>query len=140
MEEIRTGKSFKIISDTMEKCLNKALKNEEVSASQGIMLVWLSEEESNELPIKAIEKLSATSQPTTLGVINRLEQKGFVTTYLTQQRTKIVKITEKGLSLVKIIEEHIHKIDEILFEGFDNKEKEMFFDFLERATTNILKL
>lgn len=139
MNEIRPGKSFKILSDTMEKYLNKSLKNEEVSASQGIILVCLSEQESNELPIKVIEKMSFTSQPTTLGVINRLEQKCLVTTYLTQQRTKVVQITDKGLSLVKIIEEHINEIDTLLFDGFNEEEKNMFTNYLQRATENLFK-
>lgn len=122
----------------MEKSLNKLLKDSDLSAVQGIVLVWLNDEETKELPIKAIEKRSVTSQPTTHGIINRLEQKGLVSSYLTQQRTKIVKITDDGLSLVGKIQEYIQIVDEMLFKGFTQEEIDLFLDFLKRAEDNIL--
>lgn len=137
-EEIKTGKSFKVISDTMEKMLNKKLKYIDISARQGITLIWLNEEETKELPIKSIEKMSSTSQPTTLGIINRLEQKNLVKTYLSQQRTKIVQITEDGQAHVQIIEKHIDEVDKQLFDGFNQDEKDLFLQFLQRAEDNLL--
>lgn len=138
MNKMKSGKSFKIISDTMHKILNKKLKDKDLSATQGIVLVWLNDEESKQIPIKTIEKMFATSQPTTLGVINRLEQKNLVSTYLTQQRTKVVKITDEGVSLVGIIETYIDEVDKQLFQGFSGDEKELFMEFLQRAEDNLL--
>lgn len=140
MNEIMTGKSFKIISDTMHKILNKKLKDKDLSATQGIVLVWLNEENSKELPIKVIEKRFSTSQPTTLGVINRLEQKNLVSTYLTQQRTKVVKITTDGLALVQIVETYIDEVDKQLFQGFNDEEKDLFLVFLQKAEGNLKKI
>lgn len=137
MNEIKTGKVFRIISDTMHKILNKKLKDKDLSVTQGIVLVWLNEEESKELPIKTVEKRFSTAQSTTLGIINRLEQKKLVTTYLTQQRTKIVQITDEGLSLVKIIETYMREVDKQLFQEFNDDEKDLFLDFLNRAEYNM---
>lgn len=79
-----------------------------------------------------------TAQSTTLGIINRLEQKGLVTTCLTQQRTKSVKITQSGEELLPPIEECIAKADELMMTGFTQGERTLFIEFLTRAENNFL--
>lgn len=139
MENDGLGKVLKNISFGIEKSMNNKLRADELSSTQSLVLVWLNEAENHELSIKIIEKNFGTAQSTTLGVINRLEQKGLISTYLTQQRTKNVKITDDGLSLVESIKEYISDTETELLVGFTLGEKMLFMELLKRAENNISK-
>lgn len=137
MNKLKICETFKSLSVKVEKLINKQLKSKDLSLTQGIVLVWLSETKLKELSVKEIEKKFGTAQSTTLGVINRLEQKELVTTYFTEQRKKNVKITDAGIDLVSIIESYINDFDELMFNGFTTGEKMIFIELLQRAENNI---
>ncbi len=138
MELDNLGVIIKIINTNLHKQVNNRLKDVDLSVTQGIALICLDEAENKELPIKALEKIFETAQPTTLGVINRLEQKNLVTTHLTQQRTKIVKITEEGCGMIEGIKLNIREVEKLFFKDFTDGEKVLFLELLERAKNNIL--
>lgn len=137
--DIKLCKSFKFLSANMDKILNNKLKEKDLSITQGIALIMLWEDGDGELPIKVLEKKFGTAQSTTLGVVNRLEQKGLVTSYLTEHRTKIVKITQEGLALLDIIRNYALEADELFFTGFSLGERFMFIELLKKAENNILQ-
>lgn len=139
MEETKLCKSFKFLSSNLEKVMNKKLKEQDLSITQGIVLLWLNDEESKELPIKSIEKMFGTAQSTTLGVINRLEQKKLVTTCLSEHRTKIVKMTAEGMALLPFIQTYIEESDNTVLTGFSLGERMLFFELLRRAEHNLLQ-
>lgn len=139
MEGTKICKSFKFLSANLEKIVNKKLKEKDLSITQGLVLLWLNEESSNQLPIKTIEKKFGTAQSTTLGVINRLEQKKLVATCLSEHRTKIVKMTQDGLALVAFIETYVEAADDMVLDGFSCGEKMLFFELLKRAEHNLLQ-
>ncbi|MFI3230068.1 MAG: hypothetical protein R3Y29_00760 [bacterium] len=138
MELDKLGVIIKIINTNLHKQVNNRLKDIDLSITQGIALICLDEAENKELPIKALEKIFETAQPTTLGVINRLEQKNLVTTHLTQQRTKIVKITEEGCGMIEGIKIHIKEVEKLFFKDFTEGEKILLLELLEKAKNNIL--
>lgn len=137
MELENLGKIIKIINTNMHKQLNNRLKELDLSITQGIALICLYEADNKELPIKSLEKIFETAQSTTLGVINRLEQKKLVTTYLTQQRTKIVKITDEGCEMISVIKVHIREVEKLFFKDFTIGEKTLFLEMLDRAKKNV---
>lgn len=139
MEKIKIGKSFKFISSSLDKIINKNLRDRGLSATQGIVLVWLNDEKTNELPIKTIEKRFGTAQSTTLGVINRLEQKGLITTHLSEQRSKIAKITPAGRELIDFVIEQIKAAEDMMVEDFTQGEKALFFELIRKAEHKLLQ-
>ncbi|MFI3200103.1 MAG: hypothetical protein R3Y54_01075 [Eubacteriales bacterium] len=139
MEGDKIGKTLKSINVSMEKQVNKTLKKMDLSLTQGLALIWLDESQEKELPIKFLEKMFGTAQSTTLGVVNRLEQKKLVSTEITQQRTKIVKITEEGLGIVEFIRQCAGEADELFFKDFTIGEKILFLELLQKAEQNILR-
>lgn len=138
MEKVKVGKMLKNLNANFDKQANNRLKDMGLSVTQGIGLVWLSEADDNQLAIKDLEKKFGTSQPTTLGVISRLEQKGLVETYLTQQRTKMVKISSAGTELIEDIRKNLEAVDQQFFKGFSEGEKILFIEMLNRVGENIL--
>lgn len=139
MSDIKLGKSFKFLSAGIEKVANRMLKEVDLSMAQSIALIWLGEAEGHELPIKVIERRFGKAQSTTLGIINRLEQKGLVSTCLREHKTKHVTITPQGLALVDIICTSMRTADELLFEGFTPGERMLFIELLRKAEGNLLQ-
>lgn len=139
MEKIKLCKSFKFLGSNLDKLLNNRLREHDISITQGLALIWLAEEETGQLPIKTLEKMYGTAQSTTLGVINRLEQKNLVTTNLSEQRTKIVCVTEDGRKFVSIIEKYAMEVDELMFLDFSLGERLLFIELLNRAENNIMQ-
>lgn len=137
MEEHKIGKHLKLITVNFEKSMNRKLKEKDISSTQSLVLLWLIDEESGELPLKTIEKNFGTAQSTTLGVINRLQEKGLVSSYITQQRTKQVKITQEGSDLMEFIHQYAEETEEVLFQGFSEEEAKLFIQMVKKAEENI---
>lgn len=139
MEREHLGKTLHQIGIMNLKEINNRLKKSDLSMAQGLVLLFLQEAEGHELPIKTLEKMSETAQPTMLGVINRLEQKNFVQSHLTEKRKKMVKITEDGLNAIPSIKECIEEVEKIFFHDFTAGEHAMFMELLHRAKNNLLQ-
>lgn len=137
MNNIKYGKIIKHLSDQLGKKTNNILKVEDLSMTQSILIRLLSEEESKELPIKVIEKKFGVAQSSVYGVVRRLEIKNLVSTYSIDRNTKIVKLTELGLSKVDFILESIKQIENKIFIGFSDAEKITFTELLIRAEDNL---
>lgn len=130
-------RSFKFLYTGLEKQVNKRLKDKDVSLSQSLVLLWLDETDEKSMPIKAIEKRFGSAQSTTLGIINRLEQKSLISTHLSPKRTKIVAMTDDGLALVSFIKTCIGEGDEMMFAGFSAGERLVFIELLSKAERNL---
>lgn len=137
MEQEALGKILHQIRLNNQKQVNHQMKDLDLSMTQSIGLLWLDEADGNELPIKTMEKMYETAQPTTLGVINRLEQKNLVTTYLTEKRKKMVKITPEGLELVGSIRQRIEQVESTYFHNFSSGERTIFLELLQKLKQNI---
>ncbi len=137
MKTIKYGKIIKHLSDQLGKKTNNILKLEDLSMTQGILIRMLSEEESRELPIKVIERKFGVAQSSVYGVVSRLESKELVSTYSIDRNTKMVKLTELGFSKVDFILESINQIEDKIFIGFTQDEKDIFTKLLIRAEDNL---
>ncbi|MFI3254201.1 MAG: MarR family transcriptional regulator [Eubacteriales bacterium] len=121
------------------KQINHRLNQFDLSMAQGLVLIFLEEAEGHELAIKTLEKMSETSQPTMLGVINRLEQKNFVSTHLSIKRKKMVKITKDGLNTIPKIKDCIEEVEKIFFYDFSQGEHTIFMELLQKSKNNLLQ-
>lgn len=139
MEYEHLGKMLHQIGIMNIKQINQRLKKSDLSMAQGLVLIFLQEADGHELAIKILEKMAETSQPTMLGVINRLEQKQFVTTHLTEKRKKMVTLTEDGLNTIPYISECIQEVEKIFFQNFTVGEYAIFMELLQRTKNNILQ-
>lgn len=137
MNNVKYGKIIKHLSDSLGKKTNNILKSEDLSMTQAILIRLLSEEENRELPIKVIEKKFGVAQSSVYGVVSRLESKNLVSTYSIDRNTKIVKLTELGLSKVDFILESINQIEGEIFIGFTESEKNTFTELLIKAENNL---
>lgn len=133
MKQYNTGKAIKHISILIEKRINKLLAPLELSATQGVVLLFLGDATEHQYPIKEIEHHFDTAQSTMFGIITRLEKKMFVTTFVDDARTKMVQITPTGLALCTHIQQCIDESEESFFSCLTSTEKMILFALLEKV-------
>ena len=86
-----------------------------------------------------MEQLLQVSQPTTVGIINALAEKGLVcrTTSPTDKRVKIVSLTDSGKDICTILKESVIETDAALFSSYTQEEKHTLLDLLQKLLESL---
>ena len=104
------GYLIKMINDKIKVKADADLNTYELTLSQSRVLTFLKSKDGQATQ-KEIEEFLEVSHPTVVGIVSRMEQNGYVTTWLApkQQRSKMVRLTEKaqaiGEELVRMVQE-----------------------------------
>lgn len=88
---------------------------------------------------KELEKAAGVSHPTIVGVVNRLQDKGYVTVRMGEKdrRKRIISLTEKAVEVNEELKKNYREMNAFLFEGITSDEKREFERFLEIIDTNL---
>lgn len=132
------GFLIKVISDRMKALGDNDLKTHDLTFSQAQVLVVI-ERNGGTIAQKEIEKILDVSHPTIVGLVNRLQEKGFVECEVDEsdRRSKIVYLTEKAKSLGQIMREKRDQSDRELMEGLSEEEAEQLNTLLRKIYSNI---
>ena len=119
------GTLLKQIHDIMEKNANNILREQELTISQSGVLVLLDEKEGKTASFKELEKDYGVSQPTMVGILNRLVQKDFVEVLTDSEDKRIRKahLTQKGADKCKEGYKHMNSAEEQLLKSLTDDEK-----------------
>ena len=122
------GTLLKQIHDIMEKNANNVLREQELTISQSGVLVLLDEKEGKTASFKELEKDFGVSQPTMVGILNRLVQKDLVEILTDSEDKRIRKahLTQKGADKCKEGYKHMNSAEEQLLKSLTNNEKKEF--------------
>ena len=122
------GTLLKQIHDIMEKNANNVLREQDLTISQSGVLVLLDEKEGKTASFKELEKDFGVSQPTMVGILNRLEQKDLVEVLNDTEDKRIRKahLTQKGADKCKEGYKHMNSAEEQLLKSLTNNEKKEF--------------
>ena len=92
------GFLIKQIHDALSKRFNDVLKKYDLTISQMYVLKYLRENQNKMVTQKEIEQYLEVSHPTTVGILKRLESKGFIQTEIIKEGrfSKQVVLTEKS--------------------------------------------
>lgn len=124
LKECSCGVLIKQIHDIMEKNANNVLREEKLTVSQSGVLSILDEKEGKTATFKELEKEFGVSQPTMVGILNRLEQKGLVD-FLDDSEDKRIRkahLTKKGEDKCKEGNKHMKAAEELLLKGLSDDE------------------
>ena len=133
---------IKRVSILVEQLVNHEISEQDLTMSQGAVLYQLINAPEDKLTLKEIEGILKLSQPVTVGIVKRLEEKGFVTSiYSTEdRRVKIIQITEQGRQKLIASREIMEQIEMDMFEGMSEQEIAQFHQYLLHIKMNIKKL
>lgn len=136
MSDRHIGYLFKIINDKMKISADANMKSHNLTFTQSRVLVFLYRCEGQATQ-KEIEENLEVSHPTVVGIVSRMEQNGYVTSWLDPQnkRNKIVKMTEKAFKINEKMDEEIEKQERKMFASLSQEE----IDHLEKTLQTIYK-
>lgn len=141
-ENVSSTILIKEIQNLVEKKLNHALENQDITISQAKVLALLLETPDHQATLKQIEKGLDLSQSVTAGIVVRLEQKKYVVSFgdATDKRIKIVRITPLGEQRYHASQKILGKQEDEALSALTVSEKEQFKMFLIKVKNTLQEL
>lgn len=133
------GFIIKLINDSILVQVNSFLKPYEVTLRQLRILGYLHDNKDKLVTQKELEEELQVSHPTVVGILQRLEKKGLIKTFLNPNKKtmKIVTLIEYEAKLFKNINTEKEKFENKLLAGFTDDEKVQLEEFLIRLHRNV---
>lgn len=130
------GYKLKLITDKLKVRADVNLKRHQLTLTQSRVLAFLKEREGAAKQ-KEIEDYLQVAHPTVAGIVSRMEQSGFVETWLDPEdrRNKIVRLTDKADQIGREMDAVVQENEQALLKSFSPAEK----DELKRLLDMILK-
>lgn len=128
---------LKRINTMIEKNVNNVLRDHNLTMTQMLALGYLSSSSTRCCTFMVLEEVLGISQPTCFGIIQRLEQKGYVRIeeHPESRKIKQIYITKQGDECFRLLNDEFVETCRKLFSGLTEIEKPQFIAFLR----NILK-
>lgn len=120
----------------MKTELDNKLRKYNVTATQFIVLEYLVENEGKNIIQKDICELLEIRHTTVIGIIKRLEEKGFIIKS-NNKRTNLIKISNKGKKLYNNLSGRKYNVEDILLSGFTKEEINDMEEKLNKMYVNI---
>ncbi len=138
-EERDIGFLFKQINMMIKKGLDKNLMEYDLTTSQSRVLFFIYFRGEVKTSMKDIEEHMKVTHPTVIGIVKRLEEKGYVTTAPDPEdrRVKLTTITEKTTKMIKKLDQGKRKMDEKLLKGFTERETKELRRMLSMIEDNL---
>jgi DNA-binding MarR family transcriptional regulator len=134
------GYKLKLINLALINSVDAELRPSGLTFSQTDLLSYLEDECKGEpVNLKSIENYFQLTHPTVIGIVRRLEEKGFVTTKTDplDKRCKLVTASINASKTWKIVRKHREKIDSVLQKNMSEKEKKQLNILLDRILENL---
>lgn len=137
----RTLRQIRRINNAVLKVRNKRLADFDITAAQSDILLYLirNYKEMDEINQLDIQKFLQLSNPTVSGLLNRLEDKGFITRTpsIKDARYNCVLPTDKAIEHRGVMLEHMFYCEDAMLSNFSEDEKEALTVLLDKALENI---
>ena len=130
---------IKQIYDYVEKRANNEFRKYDLTLAQMTVLMILSSHPQGVLALKALEHELGVAQSTTLGIVDRLEQKGFVRKMDSpdDKRVKLVQIMPEGMVPCNSTQSDMDVGEEYLLRGLNAEERTTLKRLLQKVCKNI---
>ena len=134
-------KLIRMISGHMKYQANKNLEGYDLTFSQMNLLMYLKKHNGSATQ-KEIENYLNVSHPTVVGLVKRLENNGYVMSYIdsNSKHNKIVKLTDKIELVFKEIETDTNEHNKKLLESFSEKDKNKLVESLNIVYERLIEI
>ncbi len=132
------GYQFKIINDRIKQRADADLQAHDMTLTQTRVLGFIMEA-GGQVNQKDIERDLQVSHPTVVGVVSRMEQKGFLTSWVDpmDRRNKLIRVTPKAIETDRQINATVQKQDEKLLRGLTPQQIEALRACLDHIAKNL---
>ena len=134
MNTFSLGRTLKSIQIEVERKANQDYQRWNLTNSQFPILYYIMENKGKSLTQRDIEQAFHLKNPTVTGLLNLLEQKGFVQRVVNpnDRRSNHLLLTDAGKKLQPVLRNAIRQVDMHLLEGFTEEEITLLENMLER--------
>ena len=124
MKQDSCGFLLKQIHDAIRKRVDNRLRENGLTMTQVRLLMELGDSEDDALSLKELERHFRVAQSTIVGIVLRLEAKGFVQGYVASDdsRVKLVRLTPEGAAIREAHKKEIDELEELLVSGLTERE------------------
>ena len=132
---------LKMIEHLAKRIGDEHLKQINLTQSQSDVIVLLAHESDRVFHQRDIERALNYSNPTVTGLLNRLEQKGFIVRQVDPEdsRARIISLTDKALEIIGEIYQSIRQTEQMLFDGFSEEDIQTLQPLMARMAKNALR-
>ena len=132
------GHYVRILHWCTDQRMTSALMDVDLTASQGPILGYIAHRKTPPCS-RDIEEEFKLSHPTVSGLLSRLEKKDFIQLRPDEsdRRCKRIYLQPKGQEFMERVYRTIRETETQMVQGFTDGEKELFFQFLDRAIGNM---
>lgn len=136
--EMNIPQLLKVISESTERIVNRQLKRLDMTSSQMNALGAI-KAAGEPVPEKYLEEKLHISQPSTVGLVRRMEGKNLITTQKStlDGRSILVSLTQKGEETLKAAEQDKHFGQDLMGRGMSEEEKCQLRDLLYHVYENL---
>ena len=136
--EYPVGYLIKNISDKMKANADANLKEHNLTLTQSRVMCFLSSR-GNTAAQKDIEEFLEVSHPTVVGVVARMEQKGFITTRVdtADKRNKIVELSGSAIKLGGEMGSMVEKYERQMTRGLSEMQLRQLSEYLQVIYVNL---
>lgn len=133
------GMLVKHINIQIEKSLNQNLREMNLTSSQMHVLMYLLAHQGQRVTMRDVEEFLHQSHVTVTGLIQRLEQKGFVTVTVDpdDRRYRLLAATPAAAGVRETLFRHRADLERQLLDGLSAEESEVLNGLLLRVAGNI---
>ena len=140
MKNSDIGYLIKITSDKLKTNGDASLKKMNLTFAQSRMLSFLNNN-NGQATQKELEIFLDVSHPTVVGIVSRMEQNGYVVSWMDDKnkRNKNIKLTDKAREVAKEFEEDIAASEKIMLESLSDEDIECLKHSLTVIYNNLAK-
>lgn len=133
------GYLLKVIQENAERYANQIYKPVDLTSSQVRLLKYIRDCEGRVATQKEIEHYFQVSHPTVVGIVQRLEHKGFVRTEMDEKdkRKKLIFLTEHEEELYQQMRSSHQEMEHILTTGMSQEQIRQLSDLLHMVLHNL---
>lgn len=133
------GKQMKIIHNAYEESRNRQLLKYNLTAAQMDVLIYLRCNNEIEIHQREIERWLRLKNPTVTGILNRLEEKGFIVrqTNESDKRFRTIKLTEQSNQLLHETKQEMEQVNDRLYNCLAPEEKQELSRLLDKILDHI---
>lgn len=141
-ELILINKKFRMIHNAFAERRNRQLIKYNLTSSQMDVLLYLKHNTDHEIHQREIEQWMGLKNPTVTGILNRLEEKGFITRKKNAQdkRFRMIQLTEKSCRIMNEMCEEMQQMDKKLYSCMEEDERKKLAEYLERLLERLAEL
>lgn len=138
-QEKDCGFYIKHINDVLQRDANNALRSQDLTLSQITVLLLLEGAPDGELSLKELERRLQVAQSTAAGIVVRLEQKDFITSFTSSEdkRIKMVRVTERGLGCCESAKQNMQQTEDRLLSKLTEAERNTLIELLRKVNDGL---